>query len=101
MSIPRPQRENSRKREKPHESNIEQEMNNYILLEKLPGGSARRDILQLLKKPKNCNELARKLGVNWTTVAFHLKKLVEASLVKEIRYGKHIYYQIQSKEVKQ
>jgi predicted transcriptional regulator len=98
MSISGPQgKDKNPQKRNPRELKADQEIRNYILLEKLPGGAVRREIMQLLRKPKNCNELAKKLGVNWTTIAFHLKKLVDANLVQEIKYGKHTYYQIRSK----
>jgi DNA-binding transcriptional ArsR family regulator len=52
------------------------------------GGIWRAKIIQSLKdKPANANQLANSLGLNYTTIRYHLDMLVKHNLVKKMEEG--------------
>ncbi len=58
------------------------------LIEGSRGGRTRARILLLLKdSPKNPNQLARELGLNYRTIMHHLKVLEEHGLIRRLGKG--------------
>lgn len=55
------------------------------------GGKTRARILKLLmEKPMNKNQLAKELGLSYTTVEYHVRVLEDCELVekpRDVRYG--------------
>jgi len=69
-------------------------LNMEDLLEQ-PGWNTRKMILEEVKKQsKNINELVNKLGLNYSTIRYHLELLEKFGLVKEERIGRKRYFQI-------
>ena len=55
----------------------------------------RREILQLLKAGRlSAGEIAEKFPVSGAAISKHLAVLKEADLVRDIRAGKFIYYEL-------
>jgi predicted transcriptional regulator len=75
-------------------------------------GSKERKILNLIKRPvpqkiilflylgdeSSLMEIARGLKKHWTTISFHLKKLVKSDVVERVSNGKEVRYQIKDPE---
>lgn len=57
------------------------------------GSLNRIKILEIImKEPMSCNQIARKLGLNWWTVQKHLEVLKRENLIEPIIYGKRLLY---------
>lgn len=66
-----------------------------ILIFHSRGARMRRRILKVLESiPRNCNQIAEELEVDWWTVQKHLKKLLEAGLIREINLGRQRFYKM-------
>ncbi len=59
------------------------------------GGRTRTKILEaLLGRKMSCNQLAKALGMSWWSIQRHLERLLEAGLVKTVRFGRRVLYTI-------
>jgi len=55
----------------------------------------RLEILRILTCDKMCNgELLKRLSICQSTLSHHMKILVEAKLVRELKQGKYIFYNL-------
>ncbi len=55
----------------------------------------RREILALLKKGKlSAGEIVEKFNITGASISRHLSILKEAGLVRDVKKGKYIYYEI-------
>lgn len=60
----------------------------------LPGWDTRKKIMEELRSgPKNAYELSKKLGLNYSTIRYHLELLQRFGLVN-IKKGKKYYYEL-------
>jgi predicted transcriptional regulator len=67
----------------------------YVLLNISKGAETRRRILKALQcGPKNCNQIARQIGVDWWTIQKHLQLLIKTGLINEINIGRMKYYKL-------
>ena len=72
-----------------------------IFGQELANDLARRIMASLREYPKSANDLAKELGVSLSTVAFHIEKLQEAGVIKQVgvtpgRRGKKVLYSLNS-----
>lgn len=62
------------------------------------GAKSRRNILKtLLFKPKNCNQIAEELELDWWTVQKHLQFLMSENLIKSLDFGRRKLYKLTPK----
>ncbi len=74
---------------------IGQSDENWVLLTSARGAESRRKILLILADgPKNCNQMAGKLEVNWWSVQKHLRFMIKGNLIKTIFFGKVTFYKL-------
>ncbi len=68
-----------------------------VLLIFSKGAAMRRKIIKILMcGPKNCNQIAKCLKVNWWTIQKHLQRLEKAGIIKGINVGRVQYYSLKS-----
>jgi DNA-binding transcriptional ArsR family regulator len=61
------------------------------------GAVMRRKIIKILiYAPKNCNQIAKCLKVNWWTIQKHLQRLEKAGIIKGVNVGRVRYYSLKS-----
>ena len=66
-----------------------------VLLTCSRGAESRKKILEhLILGPKNCNQLAKVLDLDWWTIQKHLKILMTENIVKEIDFGRRKLYKL-------
>jgi predicted transcriptional regulator len=69
-----------------------------VLLVFSRGAKSRRCIMaSLLFKPKNCNQIAEELGVDWWSVQKHLQRLLGEKLVERFDVGQIKFYTVSAK----
>lgn len=69
--------------------------NSEILLCFSKGAESRRKILEALRySPKNCNQIARDVKLDWWTVQRHLRFLLKGHIVESIDFGNSKYYRL-------
>jgi predicted ArsR family transcriptional regulator len=69
-----------------------------LLLVLSKGAATRKKILEkLLFKPRNCNQVAVELGLDWWTVQKHLELLAKEALVRSLNLGRMKFYKITRK----
>ncbi|MGB9925791.1 MAG: ArsR/SmtB family transcription factor [Candidatus Bathyarchaeales archaeon] len=70
----------------------------YLLLNFSRGANSRKKILKtIVYGPKNCNQIAIKLGLNWRTIYRHLQILEKENFVKSFGFGKRKFYKLTQK----
>ena len=66
-----------------------------LLLSEGRGARTRLRVLEALARRKmNCNQIAKAVGLSWWSAQKHLRLLLEAGLVRTLRFGRRIYYAI-------
>jgi len=67
------------------------------------GGATRARILQrLLKGPKNCHELSKELGMDYSTIEHHLERMRKegmVSTIEEKQYGRQYHISFTPEEL--
>ncbi|MEJ2271249.1 MAG: winged helix-turn-helix domain-containing protein [Candidatus Bathyarchaeota archaeon] len=59
------------------------------------GAKSRRNILKsLIFQPKNCNQIADNLGLDWWTVQKHLQFLISENIIKSFEFGRRKIYKL-------
>jgi predicted transcriptional regulator len=67
----------------------------YVLLSLSKGAESRKRILRaLLLKPKNCNQIADELDLDWFSVQKHLRILVEKKIITSFDFGHIRFYNL-------
>ena len=73
------------------------EISSQLLLSLTRGSKSRKNILKvLLYSPRNCNQLADKLELDWWTIQKHLQRLLRRKMIKSLNFGRIKYYIITS-----
>jgi predicted transcriptional regulator len=67
----------------------------FILLSLSRGAKSRTKILfALLPYPKNCNQIAREVELDWWTIQKHLRYLTDEKLIESYNFGKCKFYEL-------
>jgi len=68
-----------------------------VLLSLSRGAESRKRILvTLLTEPKNCNQIAKEVGLDWWTVQKHLRSLLKENIIKSSAFGNSKFYKLSS-----
>jgi DNA-binding MarR family transcriptional regulator len=69
-----------------------------LLLTFSRGVKSRRSILEtLMVRPKNCNQIAEEVELDWWSVQKHLQRLVSEKLVESFNIGQIKFYSVTNK----
>jgi len=69
-----------------------------ILLCFSKGAETRKRILKSLQyRQKNCNQIAKELGLDWWSVQKHLQRLKKVNLMLSLKIGRIEFYKMSSK----
>ncbi|MEM2081126.1 MAG: winged helix-turn-helix domain-containing protein [Candidatus Bathyarchaeia archaeon] len=69
--------------------------NSEILLCFSRGAESRRKILEALRyRPKNCNQIAQDVKLDWWTAQRHLRLLLREHMVESTLFGNSKYYRL-------
>lgn len=72
--------------------NIKDKTLAYIITLRSGGKTTARIIDELLKRPYNKNQLAKKLNLNYKTITYHLNIIYEKDYVRKVKYFNQYFY---------
>jgi predicted transcriptional regulator len=76
-------------------TNITTEDQVCLLFSLTNGANSRKKILrELINAPKNCNQIAYQIKLDWWTVQKHLQLLVKIGAVAQISFGHTKFYKL-------